>query len=65
MANPWFKLMKARPGFYDGSLVEVCKGWHLAPMPVSVVTATKRKLAPVVEAFTEFLFEGLKQQFEG
>ncbi|MEY4631002.1 MAG: hypothetical protein RIQ81_1122 [Pseudomonadota bacterium] len=53
----------ARPGLHDGSLVEVCKGWHLAPMPVSIVTPARRKLSPVVEAFTGFLQEGLKQEF--
>lgn len=53
----------ARPGFQDGSLVEVCRGWHLAPMPVSIVTPAKRKLSPVVDAFSGFLYESLKQSF--
>lgn len=53
----------ARPAFLDGSLVEVCRGWHLAPMPVSIVTPAKRKLSPVVEAFSGFLYESLRQSF--
>jgi DNA-binding transcriptional LysR family regulator len=52
----------AKQGLRDGSLVEVCRGWHLKPVPVSIITPVKKKLSPVVDAVTVLLREALRQE---
>jgi DNA-binding transcriptional LysR family regulator len=46
-----------RPEVASGALVPVLPGWNLEPLPVSVVTASRRLMPAKTRAFIDHLFE--------
>jgi DNA-binding transcriptional LysR family regulator len=44
-------------GILDGRLERVLPDWSLAPLPVSLIFPSKRKISPAVRAFVDYMRE--------